>query len=135
MRPQSRLRILRMDNLFRKPPPSIKFAQAHLSAGGYVGNRALLSTCDHGCTGTSFESEKAEGRGQRASAFLLPSPGKWGPPSMRVVFKPLLARRYRARKITLLAIEVRLKCLRSIRRQFGSAGGDEHRIGATVGTS
>lgn len=75
MRPKSRQRILRMDNLFRKPPPSIKFAQAHLSAGGYVGNRALLSTCDHGCTGTSFESEKTEGRGQRASAFLLPSPG------------------------------------------------------------
>lgn len=131
MRPQSRQRILRMDNLFRKPAPSIKFAQAHLSTGGYVGNRALLSTCDHGCTGRSFESEKTEGRGQRASAFLLPSPGK----SMRVAFKPLLARRYRAGKITLLAIEVRLKCLRSIRRQFGSAGGDEHRIGATVGTS
>lgn len=58
MRPKSRQRILRMDNLFRKPPPSIKFAQAHLSAGGYVGNRALLSICDHGCTGTSFESER-----------------------------------------------------------------------------
>ncbi|RVL66541.1 hypothetical protein CN137_04945 [Sinorhizobium meliloti] len=32
-----------MDNLFRKPPPSITFAQAHLSAGGSVGNVSAVS--------------------------------------------------------------------------------------------
>lgn len=61
MRPKSWQRIPLMDNLSRKPPRSIKLASAHLPAEElHAGNRAMLSTCDHGGTGTSFESEKTE---------------------------------------------------------------------------
>lgn len=72
---------------------------------------------------------KRQRPGPACPGFLLPLPGS-APGKCQ-----LLARRYGAGEISLLAIEVRLKCLRSIRRQPGSAGRDEHRVSATVGAS
>lgn len=38
-------------------------------------NRALLSTCDHGCTGTSFESEEQKAGASVPRPFLSALPG------------------------------------------------------------